>query len=210
VPGPSGHDGSVIARLLLCLVLVTGCSGLRAPEPEGPLTGDRLVEALQDGGLVLFLRHTETTADGVDDLRRPGRCEGQRSLTDEGRRQARAIGRAFTALEIPVGRVLASPICRTAETARLAFGRTDTDRVLLPVEGEPAAEQIDGGQALLADEPTDGENTVLVGHISSIRALAGTSPEEGGTVIFRPDGSGGFRLVAEVPPQGWQRLAERY
>lgn len=196
------------ARLLLCLVLLTGCSGLSSPEPAGPLTGDRLVEALQDGGLVLFLRHTETTADGVDDLSRPERCEAQRSLTDEGRQQAREIGRALAALEVPIGRVVASPICRTAETARLAFGRTDTDRALLPIEGEPVAEQTEAGRALLADEPPEGENTLLVGHISSIRTLAGAEPEEGGTVVFRPDGDG-FRIVGEVPPQGWQRLAER-
>ena len=201
--------GRVIPRLLLCLALLTGCSGLSAPEPEGPLTGDRLVEALQDGGLVLFLRHTETTADGVDDLSRPEQCQGQRSLTDAGREQARDIGRAFEELEIPVGRVVASPICRTAETARLAFGRTDTDRALLPTEGEASTEElVAGGRALLADEPPEGENTVLVGHISSIRALAGAEPEEGGTVVFRPTGDT-FMIVGEVAPGGWQRLAAR-
>jgi broad specificity phosphatase PhoE len=199
----------VIPRLLLCLLLLTGCSGLSAPEPEGPLTGDRLVEALQDGGLVLFVRHTETTADGEDDLSRPEQCEGQRSLTEQGRQQARDLGRAFEQLEIPVGRVVASPICRTAETARLAFGRTETDRALLPAEdAPPTEEQVAAGRALLADEPAEGENTVLVGHISSIRALAGAEPEEGGTVVFRPDGDA-FLIVGEVPPGGWPRLAER-
>lgn len=200
----------MIPRLLLCLVLLTGCSGLSSPEPEGPLTGDRLVEALQDGGLVLFLRHTETTAEGVDDLRRPERCAGQRSLTEAGRQQARDIGRAFEQLEIPVGRVVASPICRTAETARLAFGRADTDRALLPVEDAPPTdEQLADGRALLSDEPAEGGNTLLVGHISSIRALAGAEPEEGGTVVFRPVDDA-FMIVGEVPPGGWQRLAEQH
>ena len=197
-------------RVLLALLLLTGCAGLEAPEPEGPLTGDALVEALQDGGYVLFLRHTETTADGVDDLSRPEQCAGQRSLTDEGREHAREVGHAFDALDVPVGRVVASPICRTAETARLAFGDTDTDRALLPVEGPPPSEEmLRDGRALLGEEPDGGENTVLVGHISSIRALAGPEPEEGGTVVFRPDGDGRFRVVGEVPPRGWQRLAER-
>ena len=199
----------MIPRVLLCLLLLTGCSGLSAPEPEGPLTGDRLVEALRDGGLVLFLRHTETTAEGVDDLSRPEQCQGQRSLTPAGRQQARDIGRAFEQLDIPVGDVVASPICRTAETARLAFGRTDTDRALLPAEdAPPTQEQLAAGRALLADEPDDGENTVLVGHISSIRALAGAEPEEGGAVVFRPVGDD-FMIVGEVQPGGWQRLAEQ-
>ena len=196
-------------RVVICLVLLlTGCAGLEPPEPEGPLTGDRLVEALQDGGYVLFLRHTETTAEGVDDLSRPEQCEGQRSLTDLGREHAREIGRAFDELDIPVGRVVASPICRTAETARLAFGDVDTDRALLPFD-PPSEDDLEQGRALLGDEPDDGQNTLLVGHISSIRALAGPEPEEGGTVVFRPDGDGRFRVVAQVPPRGWERLAER-
>lgn len=195
-------------HLLVPLLLLTACSGLSSPEPAGPLTGDRLVEALRDGGYVLFLRHTETTENGTDDLERPEQCAGQRELTDAGRQDAREIGRAVDDLDVPVERVVASPLCRTAETAELAFGDTGTDRALLPY-GEMTEEQVDAGRRLLAEEPDDGANTVLVGHISSIRALAGAEPKEGGTVVFRPDGDGGFQLVAELPPQGWQRLAGR-
>ena len=38
--------------------------------------------------------------------------------------------------------------------------------------------------------------------------LAGllASPDEGGTVVLRPDGDG-FVLVGSVPPQSWQELA---
>lgn len=200
---------AVRVRLLLVVALLTGCAGLAAPEPEGPLTGDRLVAALQDGGYVLFLRHTESTAQGSDDRSRPQRCAGQRRLTETGREHARAIGRAFAELDLPVGRVVASPLCRTAETARLAFGRVEPDRALLPPEGltlsEPA---LAAGRALLGERPEEG-NTVLVGHSTSIRALAGVLPREGGTVVFRPDGDGAFQLVAEVPPRGWERLAAR-
>lgn len=46
--------GRVILRDLLALLLLTGCSEPSAPKPEGPLTGDALVEALQDGALVLY------------------------------------------------------------------------------------------------------------------------------------------------------------
>lgn len=199
----------MLTRLLLCLLLLTGCSGLSSPQPEGPLTGDRLVEALREGGLVLYLRHTETTDTGTDDLERPEACEGQRSLTAAGREDAREIGRAIETLDVPIGQVVASPICRTKDTAVLAFGDVGTDRALLPVEGEPSEEQLTAGRRLLAAEPPDGTNTALVGHLSNVRSLSGAEPEEGGTVVFRPDGDGEFRIVGELPPQGWQRLASR-
>lgn len=199
--------------LLLIGLLLTGCGGLSAPEPQGPLTGERLVDALRDGGLVLYLRHTATTEGGIDSVSTLGDCAAQRELSEAGRRDAREIGTAFDALAVPVSRVLASPFCRTVETAELAFDQVRTDDALLalastgqsPDEQDAAKEQV---RELLSDEPPDGENVVLVGHISNVGPVTGTSPEEGGTVVFRPDGNGGFALVAEVPPQGWQRLAE--
>lgn len=203
------------ARLLLVLaLLLTGCSGLGSPEPEGPLTGERLVDALRDGGLVLYLRHTETTEGGVDSVDTLGDCSAQRELSDAGRQDAREIGEALSELEVPVATVLASPFCRTVETAELAFDEVGTDDALLALAstGQSTAEQ-DAAQErvreLLAEEPPEGENVVLVGHISNVGPVTGTSPAEGGTVVFRPGGDG-FRLVAEVPPQGWQRLAEQH
>ena len=50
-------------------------------------------------------------------------CASQRNLTDKGRGEARAIGEHVKRLGIPIGTVLASPFCRTMETARLAFGK---------------------------------------------------------------------------------------
>lgn len=204
------------AALLVAALLLTACGGLSAPEPEGPLTGERLVSALRDGGLVLYLRHTETTEGGIDSVATLGDCAAQRELSEAGRRDAREIGAALDALAVPVARVLASPFCRTVETAELAFGDgvgTDDALLALASTGQSQADQ-DAAKArvrdLLGDEPPRGENVVLVGHISNVGPVTGTSPEEGGTVVFRPDGDGGFVLVAEVPPQGWQRLAEQH
>jgi phosphohistidine phosphatase SixA len=195
--------------VLVGVVLLTGC--LAAPEPQGPLTGQALVDALRDGGHVLYLRHTETTRGGVDDLATLGDCTRQRPLSDAGRRDAREIGVAFDELGIPVGDVLASPFCRTVETARLAFGDVEADEGLLALapDGSNREATADRVRALLADEPDDGENTVLVGHVSNLALVTSYEPEEGGTIVLRPDGER-WTLVGEVPPQGWQRLAERY
>jgi phosphohistidine phosphatase SixA len=199
-----------MVRLLLALLLLSGCSGLSAPEPEAPLSGDRLVEALREGGLVLYLRHTATEDDAPDGLPTDP-CEQQRALTTAGRAEARAIGAAWDALQVPVGRVVASPFCRTVETAELAFGETETDEALLPIErGSGAEEAGTAVRELLGAAPEDGTNTVLVGHVSNLRPATGATPQEGGTVVFRPHGRGAFRIVAEIAPGGWQHLAQQH
>ena len=195
----------MVLRVLLTLLLLTGCSGLSAPSPEGPLTGDALVEALQDGGLVLYLRHAITDADAPDGLPTDP-CSRQRGLTEEGRRQARDIGAALRTMRVEVDRVLASPYCRTVDTAQLAFGRVERSQVLLPdPRGADAEERL---LELLSTEPDDG-NTVLVGHVTNLRLAVDATPEEGGAVVLRPDGDGRFLLVAEIAPGAWARLADR-
>ena len=89
----------------------------RAGEPASSL-----VRRLRGGGYVLAFRHAATDFSMTDKTRDLRNCSRQRNLNADGRRQARRIGKAFRRLGIPVGQVLASPFCRTRETARLAFG----------------------------------------------------------------------------------------
>lgn len=201
----------VVALLLALIVGVAGC-GAPASEPAA-LSGQRLVEALQDGGYVLVLRHTATGSGGIDSLTTLGDCAAQRSLTDAGREDARSLGAAVRELDIAIGRVVASPFCRTVETAELAFGMADTDRALLALASvgedgsEPQERTLDAARRLAAQVPEPGTNTALVGHVSTIGPLTGSSPGEGGTVVLKPDGEGGFDVVGEIGPGGWQELA---
>ncbi len=197
-----------VAGCLAGALVATSCGALAAPDPQGPLTGSALVAALREGGHVLYLRHTETTAEGTDDPADPGDCASQRALTERGRQDARELGEALRALDVPVGRVLHSPYCRTVETAVLAFGdATDPELALLAPAGDGTG---DDGTAdrlrELLDEPPDDGNTVLVGHLTNLRLVREASPEEGGTVVYRPQDDRSV-LVGEVGPQGWQRLA---
>ena len=125
----------------LALVALAGCGGA-----ESPTAGDevldpvRLVEALREGGYVIYLRHAATDRSQEDagflDLED---CSTQRNLNEAGREQAREIGRGFRALEIPLGDVLSSEYCRTRETAELAFERLEPEPDLtgFPNAGEP-------------------------------------------------------------------------
>lgn len=208
----AARRAAALACGLLSLALVAGCSGLERPDPQGPLTGLALVEALREGGHVLYLRHAATDEVPGDQPDPLGDCRRQRLLSDAGRADARALGAAVRALDVPVGDVVASPYCRTVETAELAFRRVRTDPGLLPPAADgPDREQVRDRLHALAGRPPDrGENTVLVGHLTNLRLVRPASPEEGGTLVLRPGSGRTLQLVGAVPPQGWQRLAERH
>jgi broad specificity phosphatase PhoE len=165
------------------------------------------VERLREGGYVVTFRHaaTDSGVDTTDDL---SDCSRQRNLNAEGRRQSREIGRAFERLGIPVGRVLASPFCRTRDTARLAFGRVRPSRALLSVEffASPREGRRKGLRRVLRAKPRAGTNTVLVTHGSAILEAIGAEPEEGDAVIVEPGrGKRGYAVVADVTAEEWGR-----
>ena len=78
---------------------------------------------------MLVIRHTATDYSKLDeepvDL---ADCRTQRNLSAQGRAEARAIGQGVRRLKARVGKVLASPFCRTRDTARLAFSRFTISR----------------------------------------------------------------------------------
>ncbi|MEJ2351237.1 MAG: hypothetical protein P8Y03_15740 [Anaerolineales bacterium] len=110
------------------------------PEPTQPLTGAALVEALQQGGYVIYFRNAASDLSQTDsDTQNLGNCEKQRNLIDRGRREAGIIGEAFQALDIPIGRVLSSGYCRSRQTAQIAFGKTEITADLTGFAGEPGS-----------------------------------------------------------------------
>jgi phosphohistidine phosphatase SixA len=169
-----------------------------------------LLSLLRDGGLIVFLRHAETGSASPDQaLAVPGECESQRNLNETGRAQSLEIGAAFRDLGIPVTRVLASPFCRTMETATLAFGKAEPEPALtLPRHVDAAARQAMGAAllGLLPAAPPLG-NWVLVGHSYHIIAAGGPPPQpQGAAAILRPLGEGRFTVLAQIPPSGWRDL----
>jgi broad specificity phosphatase PhoE len=196
----------VTARVLVlaALLLVVGCGS--DDEPAAPPPGDPLVRELRDGGHVLVIRHATADAEiNRQELLRS--CLLQRNLTEAGRAQARAIGEGVRALEIPIGDVRSSPMCRTRDTARLAFGRVTLDRDLVSpgVIGTEADDQrrAETFRAMVEDLPPGGENTVLVTHTGNIgNALGEETVAEGETLVYGEDA----KLVGRVPAEKWAEL----
>jgi phosphohistidine phosphatase SixA len=161
---------------------------------------------------VLAFRHAATDLSTTDMTGDPRDCSRQRNLNRKGRREAREIGRSFRELDIPVGRVLASPFCRTRDTARLAFGRVRASRALLSAEffaDEAAvAHQRNRFQHLLAEQPRKRTNTVLVSHNFAIDDATGVSLAEGEALVVVPGrGRRGFDVAGRIQASEWPRLA---
>ena len=197
-----------LAAGLLALLCASAASAA-APESE-TLSGRSLLAALKAGGLVLYFRHASTDF-GQSDEQMTGYedCARQRNLTDAGRAEARAIGAAIKRLELPVGEVLASPFCRTMETAQLIFGRaTQTPAVRGgPASGVPAERYAELRQ-LLSTAPRGGTDLAIVSHGNPFRAVT-SEPylAEGEAAVIRPLGKNGFRIVARIAKDGWDSLA---
>ena len=181
-----------------------------AAEPPESLAGAALLQALKGGGLILYFRHTSTDFGQNDDaMSGYEECARQRNLTDRGRDEARRIGEAIRRLEVPIGEVLASPFCRTRETAQLIFGRAT---VATAVRGGPSrpegGDRYDELRTLLATPPRAGSNLAIASHGNPFFAVANLAYlAEGEAAVIRPLGGQGFRVVARIPKDGWDALA---
>jgi broad specificity phosphatase PhoE len=198
---------SLVAVLLtsLATLVVAGCGGDDG-KPSASAT-EPIVRTLRAGGLTLLMRHALTDA-AINQQELLRSCASQRNLTIAGREQARAVGRAIRRLRIPIGQVRASPLCRTRDTARLAFGRATTDRMLVSagVVGTAADDARRGRalRALVRRPPPAGENTVLVTHSPNIRAASGYETVAEGEILVL--GAGG-RTIGRVKAEQWPALA---
>ena len=196
-----------IAIAAMTAGLVPGAFAQTAPAM--PLQSPaEIVAGLQKGGYIVYFRHTATDFSKNDqNMKDFDDCANQRNLTDDGRAQARKVGEAWKRLTIPVGRVLASPFCRTREVAQLMFGRYDR---ALDVRGGPSS----AGDSiryrplatLLQTPPARGTNDVISSHGNPFRAL---HPDlaylsEGEAAIIEPAKSnGGHRVVGRITWDQW-------
>ena len=167
-----------------------------------------LLKKLREGGYVLYMRHSITDmsqndakSTSYDD------CANQRNLTDPGREQARKVGAQVKRLRIPIGIVLASPMCRTMETARLAFGPATATNEL---RGGPGTANDPKRYAplkeLLSTPMQDGRNLVAVSHGNPFYALAGAPYlAEGEIAVVKPEGSG-FSIIGRIRADHWGSL----
>jgi broad specificity phosphatase PhoE len=176
-----------------------------------PVSLDAIVEALRGGGYVIVVRHGATHPDQADtDPLNPDNVARQRQLNDKGRADARAVGEAFRASGIPIGKVYSSRFQRAVETARLIAGKepepsldvTEGGLVVSPDENTRRAQAL---RRLAATPPASGTNTLIVTHKPNILDAFGKDwfeIREGEASIFRPEG-GQSVLLGRVQIGQW-------
>jgi phosphohistidine phosphatase SixA len=198
---------------LTCLVAMFGgpLPGAAQERPNAPRGAD-LIDALRQGGYVIYFRHALSNPDQVDaDTAQLGPCGTQRNLSSEGRRMARDIGKALQTLRIPVAKIYTSPYCRAVDTAELAFGRHENSNDLYFAVGlskEERERQSVMLRQMLSTAPKAGSNTVIVSHHANLKEAAGIWPKrEGDAHVFRPRPGGGFDHVGEIAADEWSRRA---
>jgi broad specificity phosphatase PhoE len=205
-----------LCLVTLCALLAGSCAPAGAAPAAGTapveLSGPTLLAALRGGGYILYFRHAATDFGQNDDqMTGYEACETQRNLTDAGRADARAIGATLRELRIPLGAVLASPYCRTMETAQLMFGRAAATPAVRGGTAQPdSPARYAALRELLTAKVPPGSNLVIVSHGNPYRAVVGGDYlAEGEAAVIEPLGTAAFRVVARVRKDAWKDLAAR-
>jgi phosphohistidine phosphatase SixA len=139
----------------------------------------------------VLLIHHATADEGADvaDVRF-GDCTTQRNLSEAGRREAENMGARLSEHHFMVQRVLVSPFCRTAETARLMKLRPiEYSAAFLTLTGDGkdplSAARVEAARMLINSWRGPGV-LVVVTHGSIIKALTGAEPQPGKFIVYHP------------------------
>lgn len=201
----------IVAALLISVTATAQSARLNVPDHRG------MIEALKDGGHILLIRHERTEFPSrPDDYSEPHTdCRVQRNLSVAGAVGAQETGIILRALDIPIGRVLTSPMCRSAETARYMFGvEYELEPALMHHDtenGRTLQMAADETRQLLASlSPEDLEsNIALVTHGGHVLMVSGIYLSEGELAILKLDETGGVTVVGQFDGSDFAGYARR-
>lgn len=172
-----------------------------------------MIQELRKGGYVLYMRHGPTDSSRTDRVPKVdlNDCATQRPLTAEGRKVAARVGKAILEARIPIGEIIASPMCRAKESAAAAFTQPfslDEDLLytanLTDEEKKPKIEKL---KEYLSAPVPNGKNRVLVAHAPNMMDVMDYFVKpEAAVVVIQPLGDGKFDYIATINPQQWDAL----
>ena len=186
------------------------------------LSGEEAIRALQEGGLVLVMRHAEAAVPtgrrgggGFGGFGGGGRggpggppggaaadAEREPELTNDSLNRLIGARHAFWHFGIPVGAIYTSPTRRTVQHA----GEVPFADIVQVDELGPDAADSAWLTAKLTENPMAGTNTIIVTHQNHIgQALGMRNVDEGETLVVRPGPEPA--VIARLGLRDWSVLA---
>lgn len=167
-----------------------------------------ILDLLKKGGFILYARHGQATV-GVDQPNLNFQdCVTQRNLSEFGRREAIYFGQLLRYFQVPIhSPIVASPFCRTIETAQLAFPyayiRIDPiGYEIYKLGGHISSIEktniLSNLQSVLERKPPQGLNQVIIAHSFPEDVGLGNIANMG-MVIVEPKGPGnGYEIIKKL------------
>ena len=156
---------------------------------------------LAQGGYVLLMPHASApSTQAIPPELEVEQCARQDHLSEQGRSEARQLGKKLRNHSVSVGRVLTSHDCRCIETAAIVFGQAEPWSVIDDVRTDNAPVARDKSIALreAISRWASTDNLALVSHQSNIEAALGVIPNSAQVLVIEPLGDAGFRLLGAV------------
>ena len=147
---------------------------------------DNVKNILNEGGKLIFIRHSYAPGGGDPDGFDIANCASQRNLNSEGVAQSKRIGKFFEENDIIIDKVLSSEWCRCKETAKYAFNNYETKSFLNSFFSQKFAHNKDKQMKELKGYIInwDGKkNLILVTHYVVISEILNMSTSSGEIVI---------------------------
>jgi len=147
---------------------------------------DNVKNILNEGGKLIFIRHSYAPGGGDPDGFDIANCASQRNLNSEGVAQSKRIGKFFEENDIIIDKVLSSEWCRCKETAKYAFKNYETKSFLNSFFSQKFADNKDKQIKELKEyiENWNGsKNLILVTHYVVILELLSIAASSGEIII---------------------------
>ena len=157
----------------------------------------KLLNQLEDGGKLIFIRHAYAPGGGDPDNFNLDDCSTQRNLNKEGREQAKYIGEFFKKNEIKIYKVLSSEWCRCKDTAKIAFKNFSTNSFLNSFYSSRYAKNKDKQIKMLNNyvkRLKSDKNLILVTHYVLISEVLNYAPSSGEIVVSDKD----FNMIGSI------------
>ncbi len=145
-----------------------------------------LINQLQDGGKLIFIRHAYAPGGGDPSNFNLNDCSTQRNLSEEGRKQAKKIGEFFKNNKFKVEKVFSSEWCRCKETAEIVFKDYSTKSFLNSFYSSKYAKNKTKQIKELNDyvsQIKSSKNIVFVTHYVLISEVLNYAPSSGEIVV---------------------------